>query len=137
MSSRVFVSSTCHDLVDLRAELKVCLEDEGYIVSMSDVPETFAVDGLADSIETCLVNLRASDFVIVVLSQRYGSPLEPLGTTKSATHVEYDEARLQNKPIYFYVRDRLMSIYDQWSASGRGSVPASFWLLPSAPADEL
>lgn len=124
---RVFISSTCHDLIDVRAEVKMQLEDEGYLVSMSDVPETFSVDGIADSIETCLVNLRASDVVVVILSQRYGAPLTPLNTQKSATHVEYDEAVKLQKPLLVYVRDRMMSVYDQWSAAGKQAVPKNFW----------
>jgi hypothetical protein len=124
---RIFVSSTCHDLVDVRAEVKAQLEDEGYLVSMSDVPETFTLDGTADSIETCLVNLRASDVVVLILSQRYGAPLTPLNVQKSATHVEYDEAIKYQKPILVYVRDRLMAVYDQWSASGKQAVPKNFW----------
>lgn len=124
---RIFISSTCHDLIDVRAEVRALLEGDGYLVSMSDVPETFAVDGIADSIETCLVNLRASDLVVVILSQRYGAPLTPLNTHKSATHVEYDEAVKLQKPLLVYVRDRLMSVYDQWSAAGKQAVPKNFW----------
>src|SRR3954467_12463441 len=107
---RMFVSSTCFDLIDLRSEVRATLEQDGFLVSMSDEYDTFQIDGRADSIETCLANLRQSDGVIVVLSKRYGPPLRPLKLEKSATHLEYDEAVRLGKPIYFFVRDRLMAL---------------------------
>ena len=125
---RVFVSSTCFDLVDMRAEVRDHLSDAGFTVSMSDVPETFAVDGVSDSIAVCLANLRVSDVVVVILSQRYGPPLRPLGTDLSATHVEYDEAIKNQKPVLFFVRDRLMAVYDAWVAIKKKEIPESHWV---------
>lgn len=68
----------------------------------------------ANSIGGQLVNLRNSDIVIVILSQRYGPPLpDPYGG-RSATHVEFDEAVRLGKPIHFYARDKLLGDYAVW-----------------------
>jgi hypothetical protein len=68
-----------------------------------------------DSIETCLTHVRQSDYVIVILSHRYGPSLKSAGFDDlSATHLEYREARNSAKPIRFYVRDRLEADYHTW-----------------------
>ena len=107
---KVFISSTCYDLLDLRAEVKEDLRDLGVAVLLSDQKDSeFLIPSSADmnSIEACLVNVRQADVMIVILSQRYGPNLGSLFGDVSATHAEYNEARKLNKPIHFYVRDRL------------------------------
>src|SRR4051812_10143827 len=110
MGMKVFISSTCYDLMDLRAELLADLRELGVEVLLSDHKDSdFVVPSGPDvnSIEACLVNVRASYVVVLILSQRYGPNLGPLFGDVSATHAEYNEARKLNKPIYCYVRDRL------------------------------
>lgn len=110
--SRVFVSSTCYDLVDLRAELKLALVDGGLEPVMSDDVDYFNVSGRTDSIETCLANVRTSGSFVCILSQRYGPSLAPAGYADvSATHLEYREAKAHGLPIHLFVRDRLEAEY--------------------------
>src|SRR5262249_50151902 len=103
---RVFVSSTCHDLIDLRAVLETELREMGASPVFSDSKTSdFEVSGIPDqnSIETCLVNVRNSDIAVFVLAQRYGPPLPaPFGGI-SATHLEWREAVKEKKSRYFYV----------------------------------
>jgi hypothetical protein len=118
---KVFVSSTCYDLVDLRAELHEDLRDLGAEALFSDLKESdFVVPADPDinSIEACLVNLRQSDVVIVILSQRYGPKLGAAFGDLSATHCEYNEARNLKKPVHFYVRDRLDGDFSTWRRNG-------------------
>ncbi len=69
---KIFVCSPCFDLFDLRAELGQLLRDLGLQPVMSDQAESsFEVLPDRNSIETCLVNVRNSDAVVVILSQRY------------------------------------------------------------------
>ena len=106
--TRVFVSSTCYDLVDLRAEVKNALEAASLQPVMSDDVDNFDVSGRAESIETCLANVRTSEAFVCILSQRYGPSLRQSGYDDvSATHLEYREARTKGLPIYMFVRDRL------------------------------
>src|SRR5438445_8365067 len=111
---KVFVSSTCYDLIDLRAELRGDLRDLGAEAYFSDCKESdFVSSGepSQNSIETCLENLRRCDVVVFILSQRYGPPLPGEYAPKSATHIEYAAAKASGKRIHFYVRDRLMAEY--------------------------
>jgi len=117
MSKSIFISSTIYDLLDVRAELEVMIRGMGLVPKLSDsrASDGFVVSADVNSIETCLANVRASDAVIVVLSQRYGPPLKPLGYEDiSATHLEYREARKAGKPIWVYVRDRLEADFGTW-----------------------
>ncbi len=95
MTTTVFVSSTCFDLVDVRSEVYEHLRGIGLNVLMSDEPHSeFSVVPTLDSISTCLVNVRAADVFICILSQRYGPLLgEKNFPNISATHLEYDVAR--------------------------------------------
>jgi len=89
------------------------LREAGLYPVMSDQQDSgFANPGTTNSIETCLVNLRACERCIVVLSQRYGPSLADSGFDDlSATHLEYREAAKLGIPIAFYVRDRLLAEY--------------------------
>jgi hypothetical protein len=117
---KVFVSSTCFDLLDLRAELEAHLREMGLVPILSDrASSDFEVQPAADSIETCLANVRASDVFICILSQRYGTPLGRAGFKDvSATHLEWEEAKAQGKPIYLYVRDRTEGEFGVWKKNG-------------------
>jgi hypothetical protein len=105
--ARVFVSSTCHDLVDVRREVEEHLRNMGLQPVLSDRPTSdFEVSPNDDSIQSCLVNVAACPIFVCILSQRYGSKLGAFGhPDRSATHLEYDEATKLGKDIWLYVRD--------------------------------
>ncbi len=108
----VFISSTVYDLLDCRAELAKHLEDMGCVIYMSDDPSRFEQSYTENSIETCKMNIRNSDFVICIVDQRYGPPLRTEGYgDKSATEVEIDEAKSHGKPICYFIRDVAFNEY--------------------------
>lgn len=125
-NGKIFVSSTCYDLIDVRAELKVALKNSGLTPVMSDQPDTeFVVGGDTNSIETCLVNLRDCERCIVILSQRYGPSLKGAGFDDvSATHLEYNEAIKARIPVNVYARDRLMADFEHWKKNPKSK---SLW----------
>ncbi len=110
----VFISSTIYDLLDIRAEIQQALENLGFNPLLSESPTSgFKISTNDNSIESCLQNLRDSDFVVIILCSRYGGDLGVAGFESiSATHLEFKEAQKHNKPIYFFVRDRLISDYN-------------------------
>jgi uncharacterized protein DUF4062 len=112
----VFVSSTCYDLIDLRAELETFLKDLGFLPIMSDrTSSEFEVPTDRNSIDACLVNVQKCETFICVLSQRYGPRLGKHGFLNiSATHLEYQAARQAGRSIYLYARDRLCADYSVW-----------------------
>ncbi len=123
---RVFVSSTCYDLIDARAEVERCLRDLGLSPILSDRPSSeFQVLPDANSIETCLENVRHADAFVCLLSQRYGPSLLGAGFDDlSATHLEWKTARQEEKPIRLYARDRLLGEHASWKRTGAGFTPA-------------
>ena len=111
-SVSVFISSTCYDLLDLRAELAEFLESKGFIVKVSDDPYRFEVDPTGDSIQSCLRNVETADVVVCIVDRRYG-PLLPPNNELSATHTEVRRARELRKPVYTFGRDRALLAFDQ------------------------
>src|SRR5262245_2723195 len=90
---KVFVSSTCFDLIDIRAEIAELLRSLGILPVMSDDKlSDFDTRHDANSIETCLINVASSDEVIVILDRRYGPRLGTTFGDVSATHLEYRKA---------------------------------------------
>jgi hypothetical protein len=128
-SEKVFISSTCYDMIDLRAELESFFRSAGMIPILSDNLSTdFEVSTSQNSIETCLANVRSCDYFVIVLSQRYGPSLKKAGFDDiSATHLEYREAVKENKRILMYVRDRLEADRAAWKKHGRPSGFKPVW----------
>jgi hypothetical protein len=121
---RVFVSSTCYDLIDLRAEVEVHLRDLGLRPVLSDRPSSdFSEFALQNSIAACLANVASAELFVCVLSQRYGPSLQAAGFEDlSATHAELREAHQLGKPIYMYVRDRFLADYQIWKKNADASL---------------
>jgi hypothetical protein len=132
----VFISSTCYDLIDLRAELEAMLRDLGLHPVLSDRPTSeFDTSGYRDSITTCLENVKKCPTFVCVLSNRYGPRLGKAGFDDiSATHLEYRTAVDERKRILFYVRDRLVSDLAVWKSAQRGNKPVPE--LPWVSADQ-
>ena len=87
--TKVFISSTVYDLVDARAEIKDYLEKLGMVPVLSDHPDSdFKTFGDENSIDTCVINLRRIDIVVLILSQRNGAVVGPSEyEIYSATHL--------------------------------------------------
>lgn len=107
--TKVFVSSTVYDLLDVRAEVDALLNEMHLAPVMSDSGGSdFTIHTDLNSVECCLANLRSCNVVVVILCQRYGPRIPGMaGGSFSATHLEYREAKENGLPIYMYVRDRL------------------------------
>lgn len=112
---RVFISSTCFDLLDLRTELRTFLEENGFSVALSeDAFSPFLVDPTADSIASCINNVESSDVLLCILDGRYGTPLTTSQFTDlSATHAEIRKARDIGRPIFYFIREFAWLDYQQ------------------------
>src|SRR6266481_3633603 len=86
----IFVSSTCYDLKQLRADLYSYVDQAGFEPVLSEYP-SFPVDPDERTVENCrkAVENRADVFVLVI-GGRYGSVAED---GKSVTNLEYVTAR--------------------------------------------
>ena len=112
MGQRIFLSSTCLDLVDLRSGLKESLEEMGYQVWASEFPD-FPVDSSLGAQDNCLRNVARADQYVLIVNDRYGAAYEGTAYPKrpvSVTWYEYLRALECKKPIRILVRER---IWDQ------------------------
>lgn len=113
----VFISSTCDDLRDLRAELRAALEEEGFDVRVSeDYDSAFKVNPTTNRISTCLENVRESDCLLLLFDRRYGGLLGSDHGNISATELEYKEAVLKGIGVFTFVRDKTFAEWEQWGS---------------------
>ena len=105
---RVFISSTCYGLIDLRAELETLFRQADVTSILSDsLTSEFQILPDRNSVETCLANVRTCDACVIILSNRYGPSLLNVGFDDvSATHLEYRGAVHREIPTGMYARDR-------------------------------
>src|SRR5271157_5791005 len=106
----VFISSTCRDLVDLRAVVRADLKDHGFEVRVSeDVASGFAVDPSTDSMGICLKNVEDARAIVCIVDRKYGTRLNtgPYAG-KSPFHAEIEHARSKGKPVFYFIRDLAM-----------------------------
>lgn len=106
-----FVSSTCYDLSQLRADLKDFLSSLGFEPLLSEI-SSFPVNPQATTIENCVnaVKERADVFILVV-GARYGS-IDTSG--RSVTNLEYLAAKAKGIPIYVFVSKPIINGLAFW-----------------------
>jgi hypothetical protein len=99
VSFTVFVCSTFSDLSE---ERKGVLDAIRRLKLQHDSMEFFGARA-EQPIETCLQEVRASDVLVVIVGQRYGSIAPDLGI--SFSEAEYREGYRLKKPCLVYMRD--------------------------------
>ena len=87
---KIFVSSTVHNLLDLRAELRQSLQEWGHEPLLSEFTEEFIVTLDVDSYKACIEQVRRADLFILIIDKRYGGLVEDQGC--SITELEYRTA---------------------------------------------
>lgn len=115
----IFVSSTCYDLKQIRADLKSFLEDQlGYEVLLSEYA-SFPLDPNVGTVENCLraVDERADIFVLII-GCRYGSVME---SGQSVTNMEYLRAKAKGVPIYAFVENSILNLLPVWKDNPEGN----------------
>ncbi len=104
----MFVSSTCYDLGQIRADLGQFADTMGLDAVLSEF-DSFPVDPNQDTIANCLDAVRhRADIFILVIGGRYGSVNE---TGKSITNLEFLEAQAKGIPKYVFVSKNTRSIH--------------------------
>jgi hypothetical protein len=98
----IFLSSTCYDLGDLRAEVESFLISKGHKPMLSD-RETFPVDPSKHRHEVCLENISKCDLFILVIGKRLGAPYFA-DESISITWAEFRRAIEKKKKVLAFVR---------------------------------
>ena len=114
----VFVSSTCYDLANIRADLKSFIEDNYGFEAMLSEFNSFPIDPCIGTFENCLSNVdQCADIFILIVGTRYGYVTD---TGKSITNLEYLHAKAKGIPIYVFVKNQLKSYLPIWRANKNG-----------------
>lgn len=110
----MFVSSTCYDLSQIRADLRDFASSLGYEPVLSEL-DTFPVNPSINTVSNCLgaVKDRADLFVLVV-GGRYGSVSQ---SGLSITNLEYLEAVAKGIPIFVFVKHEIVTLLPTWKAN--------------------
>lgn len=118
----VFVSSTCYDLKQVRADMKEFLE-EGYgFEAMLSEFDSFPIDPCVGTFENCLSNVdQCADIFVLIVGNRYGYVLD---SGKSITNLEYLHAKEKGIPIYVFVSKQLYNALPIWRANKDGDFSA-------------
>ncbi len=108
----IFVSSTCYDLKQVRADLKHVIEEEVGLEALLSEYESFPLDPSIGTVDNCLrvVSERADIFVLIIGS-RYGFKTD---SGKSVTNIEYLRAKEKGIPIYAFIDKRIISNLSFW-----------------------
>ena len=101
--TKVFISSTCSDLQQIRRDLEEFIRGLGYEPVMSDSKDASIPRGF-DKIDACKYLVGTSDIFVLIIGRRYGN-IEP-ETEKSITNLEYETALEMGKPIYAFVEEK-------------------------------
>lgn len=114
----VFVSSTCYDLLQVRADIRGFIESLGFNPILSNY-NSFPTDPDVNPVENCFkVVDECADIFILIVGSRYGST--PSGD-KSVTNLEYLRARAKGIPVYAFVQKSILNILPVWRANPQGN----------------
>lgn len=103
----IFLSSTCYDLKDLRAELEKFLKDKGHTLLLSDRSD-FPVNIGTHRHDVCIENVGKCDLYVLVIDSRFGAKYYK-NDNISITWAEYKEAIRTNRQIMSFVRKEVFN----------------------------
>ncbi|WP_323915386.1 DUF4062 domain-containing protein [Aeromonas veronii] len=111
---KVFISSTCFDLSEIREQLSRFISNYGFEPVLSEHGDVFYHPDLHTH-EACVHEISNCQLFILIIGGRFGGEYIS-DKTKSITNAEYDAAKRNNTPVFTYVRNSVLNshhIYQQ------------------------
>ncbi|KAA0135815.1 DUF4062 domain-containing protein [Gimesia chilikensis] len=110
---RVFISSTCYDLSEIRDSLLEFVKSYGFDPVLSERGDVyFSPD--SHTHESCIHEVRNCDLFILIIGGRFGGEYIS-DKSKSITNAEFLEAKEQKIPIFTYVKRNVYSDHHFYS----------------------
>ncbi|MDF1561944.1 MAG: DUF4062 domain-containing protein [Deltaproteobacteria bacterium] len=116
---RIFLSSTCFDLSEVRDVVRRHLEDLGMDVVASDHPG-FGVAPVSHSHNACLDEVDRSDYLVLIIGGRRGGTY--IGNENSITNEEYTRAARRRIPIFTFVKKEVQTAKKIYRDSAKANV---------------
>ncbi len=86
----IFISSTCYDLSQIRADLFDFITEIGHLPILSEY-ENFPINPSINTIDNCIEAVKKNaDLFVLIVGNRYGSVIE---SGKSITNTEFLAAK--------------------------------------------
>lgn len=115
--TRIFISSTCYDLTQIRQDLKEGIRRLGHEPILSESKD-FPVDPNLSSIENCIEAVKKeADIFVLIIGDQYGSQLE---SGRSITNTEFLTAVEKGIPVYSFTLRKLIDILPVWRNNPEG-----------------
>jgi hypothetical protein len=99
---RVFVSSTCFDLSEVRDTLKHFIEGYGFEAVLSDHGDVFYHPDLHTQ-DSCLHEISNCQLFVLIIGGRFGGSYV-VNPEKSITNAEYYAAKAEEIPIFSFIK---------------------------------
>ncbi len=110
----IFVSSTCYDLSQVRADIRDFAESIGMEPILSEF-DSFPVNPNQNTLSNCLEAVKnRTDIFVLVVGGRYGSIAD---ADKSITNLEYFEAKAKGIPKYVFIKEDILALLPIWKAN--------------------
>ncbi|MFQ1840348.1 DUF4062 domain-containing protein [Aeromonas veronii] len=104
---KVFVSSTCFDLGEVREQLRRFIQSFGFEAVLSENGDVFYHPDLHTH-ESCIHEVSNCKLFILIIGGRFGGE-NVTDKSKSITNAEYMAARESQIPIFTYIRRSVLS----------------------------
>jgi hypothetical protein len=112
-SPRIFVSSTCYDLNEIRDTLYSFIESLNYIPVFSDKNDVFYHPDLHTH-DSCIKEIENCQLFILIIGGRFGGKYH-LDTTKSIVNAEYATAKHLKIPIFTFIKREVYEDHRQFT----------------------
>jgi hypothetical protein len=119
---RVFISSTCYDLAEIRDGLISFFQGFGFEVVLSERGDVFYHPDLHTH-ESCLNETANCQLFILIIGGRFGGKYKT--DKKSITNAEYDAAVSTGTPVFAFVKEDVLSDHNVWQKNRRETFASS------------
>lgn len=109
---RVFISSTCYDLVDERDSLAEFCSGFGFDAALSERGDIFYHPDLHTH-TSCVRETATCQLFVLIIGGRFGGKYV-VDKSKSITNAEYSAAREQGLPIFTFVKQDVLNDHNIW-----------------------
>jgi len=99
---KIFISSTCYDLMQIRDSLSEFIQEYYYEPVLSEKGDVFYHPDLHTH-ESCIGEIENCDMFILIIGGRFGGKYKS-DEQKSITNAEYEAAKVRNIPVFTFVK---------------------------------